>query len=248
MKAKLFGTIVALAPLALIYVAILSGAAWAEDKPDQRSVYDVLRTIIKPSPNVSIDEEVTAHIKRNMANLLYPVDLSSFATPDKDAKFRDLIVVLQKQMGEQATGVLTSDQFDRLSHASHDIDARLVTPSPPKFVTMKKDDFVIAFGTGAADDLVFPINEVHIYCWKHDELCEYREASIDLKTNLLGLNDAIYYDIKTWTPNRVTAIREHPCGTAFMTIDVKAEDVTVTSVPHADIASCPKTGRAPGGW
>jgi hypothetical protein len=242
MKAKLFGTITALAPLALIYAAILSGAAWAEDKPDQRNVYDAFRTIIKPSPNVSIDEEVTALIKRDMANLLYPVDMSTFATPERDAKFRDLIIVLQKQMGDQATGVLTSDQFDRLSQAAHDINARFAVPSTAKFVIMKKDDYVIASGTGTMDDIAFPINKVHIYCWKRDGACEYREASFDLKTNLLDLTDAIYYDIKTWTTTRVTAIREHSCGTASMTIDVKAEDVTITSVPHTDVTSCPNNG------
>jgi hypothetical protein len=242
MKAKLFGVIAALALLAMNSAGILSGAAWADDKQDQKNIYDVLRTILKPSPNVSIDEEVTALIKRHMANLLYPVDMTTFAKPEDDAKFRDLIIVLQKQMGAQATGVLTSDQFDRLSQAAHDINARFAVPSTAKFVTMKNDDYIIASGTGTMDDIAFPINKVHIYCWKRDGSCEYREASFDLKTNLLDLTDAVYYDIKTWTPTRVTAIREHPCGTASMTIDVKAEDVTITSVPHADVTSCPNNG------
>jgi hypothetical protein len=46
------------------------------------------------------------------------------------------------------------------------------------------------------------------------------------------------YEIKTWTPSRATAIREHPCGTASMSIDVQAQAVTIATVPHTDFAGC----------
>jgi hypothetical protein len=60
----------------------LSTAAWADDKQDQRDVYDVFREWMKPSNGATVDQQVTARIKRSMANLLYPVDMSSFARPD----------------------------------------------------------------------------------------------------------------------------------------------------------------------
>jgi hypothetical protein len=56
-----------------------------------------------------------------MANLLYPVDMASLAPPDKDPKFHDLIAVLQQQMGDPPTGVLTIDQYSRLSQASRNV-------------------------------------------------------------------------------------------------------------------------------
>jgi hypothetical protein len=71
------------------------------------------------------------------------------------------------------------------------------------------------------DDIAPPLNRVHIVCFKDEKMCEYREASFDIQTQMLSLNDLIDYEITTWTPERVTAIREHPCGTATMTIDVK---------------------------
>src|ERR1700693_3428571 len=88
-----------------------STTAWADDKQDQRNVYDVFRELLTPSAGTTVDERVTALIKRHMANLLYSVDMSSFAGPDKDAKFRELIMALQKQMGAATTGILTFDQF-----------------------------------------------------------------------------------------------------------------------------------------
>ena len=70
---------------------------------------------MKPLPNATVEEQITALIKRPMANLLYPVDMASLAPPDKDPKFHDLIAVLQQQMGDLPTGVLTTDQSFRLS-------------------------------------------------------------------------------------------------------------------------------------
>ena len=68
------------------------------------NIYDELRKSWKHPT----DEQITAIIKRHMANLLYPVDLASFAGPDKDAKFHSQIVELQKEMDVPTTGVLTS--------------------------------------------------------------------------------------------------------------------------------------------
>jgi len=228
----------------LVYLIAVSCAAWADDKQGQRNIYDVFHEVLKPSPDASVEEQVTAFIKRDMAQLLYPVDMSSFATPDKDEKFRDLIGVLQKQMGEQATGVLTADQFDRLGEASREIDAPLRVSPQGKVVFMTKDgSMVSAVGTGSMDDIAFPINKVHIVCWKSEKSCEYREASLDREPSMdmLNLDDLVYYDIKTWTPNRITAIQEDRCITALMTIDVSAQDVTITNVPHTDLTDC-RTG------
>src|SRR5207248_159076 len=77
---------------------------------------------LKPSPGVTLEEDVTSRIKRYMANLLYPVDMTSFVRPEKDAKLRELIVALQKQMGEATTGVLRFGQFSKLQDAAHSID------------------------------------------------------------------------------------------------------------------------------
>jgi hypothetical protein len=118
----------------VLFSTVLSLAAWADDRQDQRNVYEVLLETPKIY-GVSTEEEVTARIKRHMANLLYPVDLSSFARPEKDARFRDLVRGLQKQMGELATGILTSGQFNRLAEAARDI-GRLVLALVPQLVAV----------------------------------------------------------------------------------------------------------------
>jgi len=221
----------------LTFLIALSITALADDKQDQKNVYDVFREWMKSSAGVTVEEQVTARIKRYMANLLYPVDMSSFATPDQDGKFRNLIMVLQKQMGAPATGVLTSAQFDRLAEASHDIDDRPVMLPLKKYVFMTKDEVLLAVGTGAMDGLAYPLNSIRIVCVKADSTCDMIDAGFDPKMPSLTLGDTPY-EIKTWTLSRVTAIREHPCGTVSMVIDVKAEAVTVVTVPHADLAGC----------
>jgi len=71
--------------------------------------------------------------------------------------------------------------------------------------------------------------------------CEMRVAELDQKgLMLLYFGSPVDYDVKTWTSTSVTAIREHPCGTASLTVDVQAQAVTIVSVPHADLAFCPK--------
>jgi hypothetical protein len=85
--------------IALIGLIAISSIAFADDRKNQANVYDDFGQWWKPPPNVTVDEEVTSFIKRDMANLLYPVDMSSLSRPENDTKFRDLIIVLQQQMG-----------------------------------------------------------------------------------------------------------------------------------------------------
>ena len=56
-----------------ILMIIFSTACWADEKDDQRNVYDVFR-----EPPSLPEQQLTARIKRHMANLLYPVDMSSY--------------------------------------------------------------------------------------------------------------------------------------------------------------------------
>jgi hypothetical protein len=99
---------------------------------------------------------------------------------------------------------------------------------------------VSARGTGVMDDLANPININRMFCAKSEGTCEMNGAEFDLKYGLLVAPVPTIFEIKTWTPRRVTAIREHPCGTALLTVDIEAEDVTITSTPHADLPFCSK--------
>ena len=225
----------------LMFLIASSAAAWAAENQDQRNVYDGFREMLKPSAGASIDEQVTGRIKRHMANLLYPVDMSSFDRPERDAEFRELIIRLQKQMAEPATGILTFRQFDRLAEAARDIDDRPIGLTQAKLIGRSDDgEWVSAVGTGAVDGIANPINVTRILCLRTDGTCEMTSAEFDLKYWMLSFGSPVIYEIKTWRPSRVTAIREHPCGTATMTIDVDTKAVTVASVPHADLAFCSK--------
>jgi hypothetical protein len=232
-----------------MFLLILSSIAWADEKEDQRkNVYDffsALDKLVKPSPGspgsreVTLEEDVTSRIKRYMANLLYPVDMSSFVRPEKDPKFRELIVTLQRQMGEAATGILTSGQFDKLQEAARNIDENAVYVAPGKLVYRSDDgNSVGARGTGAMTGLANPINVNRMLCVRSEGTCEMSAAELGLKDRMLISAPPVIFDIKTWTPNRITAVREHPCGTASLTVDVQTKDVTITSVPHADLSFC----------
>lgn len=225
----------------LVFLCAFSSIAWADEKDDARNVYDVFREVLRSSAGTTLEEDVTSRIKRYMAALLYPVDMSLFVRSESDAKFHELIIVLQKQMGEPATGVLTYGQFDKLHEAAQSIDDRGVTLGPGKLVYRSDDGNVIgALGTGAANDLANPINVTRLLCSKSEGTCEMSGAEFDLKYGTLISPSPAIYEIKTWGPSRVTAIREHPCGTASLTVDVETKDVTIASVPHADLPFCSK--------
>jgi hypothetical protein len=205
---------------------------------------------MKPLPNSTVDEEITALIKRHMANLLYPVDMTSFVRPEKDEKFRQQIIMLQKQMGEPATGTLTSDQFGRLAKAARDIDDRSIAASLEKFIDRSKDgDWVTAVGTGTADDrdnpLAHPINISRIFCQKSSGTCELSTAEFSPEDSQLYFETPFDFSITTWAPTRVTATTEQPCGTATLSIDIQNKSVMISSIPHSDLPFCSKR---PGTW
>ena len=58
---------------------------------DDQNVYDFFRQLAN-SDSAIVDEQTTALVKRHMANLLYPIDMSSLARPETDAKFREQVI------------------------------------------------------------------------------------------------------------------------------------------------------------
>jgi len=221
-------------------LTMIAGAAWADDKQDQRNVYDVLRELTGSSTaGTAVDEQVTARIKRHMANLLYPVDLSSFARPEKDAKFRNVIILLQEQMGAPQTGILTWGQFDRLAEAAHDIEARPIGLPLKVVVTNNDGNYVSASGTVAGDNLAHKINHTRIECSRSESTCNVVSATIDPNTLFLWLDIPQTYEIRLWNAQTIIAVSEGPClltsgrVIATMTIDLPAETVTLS-----DTGSC----------
>lgn len=219
----------------LALLVAVSTAAWADDKQDQRNVYDEFREWVTPSADATVDEQGTAWIKRHMATLLYPVDMSSFVRPENDAKFRDVIVLLQRQMGTQSTGILTSGEYRRLAQAARDLDDRSIDiQTHPTIVSIAKDgSWVSALGTLAGDDIAHPINITRIMCLKGLGTCDLSSASFDLKTSFLWHSLPVTYVIKVWNSNTVVAVSEGACGVASMMIDVSAKTVSL-----ADTGNC----------
>jgi hypothetical protein len=166
-----------------------------------------------------------------MANLLYPVDMSSFSRPENDTKFRDLIMVLQQQMGVAPTGVLTTDEFNRLAEASSRyVDGDLILLFPKQEFMSEDGSWASAAGTRAWDGIADRLSVVRIFCDKVRGTCELHEAIFDLESRSLYLDIGTEYQIDTWTP-RVTAKADAPCSTSIMTIDVKGKQVTAVTVP-----------------
>ena len=216
---------------------------------DDQNVYDFFRQL----PNADgaiVDEQTTALIKRHMANLLYPVDVASFARPENDAKFREQVIALQKQMGAPATGTLTLEEFGRLAEAARDIDDRPIGPaigSGVKKSVVKDGDFVSATGTGGADDntanpFAPPINISRVICQRISGTCQLNTAAFNPDDGHLYFYIPWDYRITSWEPTRVSATNEMPCATSLMNIDIQSKSVVISSVPHADSSSCPTQG------
>jgi hypothetical protein len=209
---------------------------------DDQNVYDFFRQLTNADSAI-VDEQTTAIVKRHMANLLYPVDMGSFARPETDAKFREQIMALQKQMGAPATGTLTLDEFGRLVEAARDIDDWPVSTTMKKAV-VTDGDFVSATGTGGADDtanpLAPPINISRIFCQRISGTCELNIAAFNPEDAHLYFYIPWHYTITTWDPTRVTAINEMPCATSSMTLEIQTESVMISSVPHSDLSFCAK--------
>ena len=186
------------AGISFLILIVVSTGAFAEDKNNQANVYDEFRQWMKPLPDATVDEEVTARIKRHMANLLYPVDMASFVRPEQDVKFREQIIALQKQMGAPPTGTLTSDQFDRLAEAARDIDDRPIGTYPGKLVErFKNGELVWAVGTGTTDDqanpLAHPINISRIWCLRSSGTCELSTAEFSPEDSHLYFSTPFAY-------------------------------------------------------
>jgi hypothetical protein len=227
------------------FSAVNHPIAWADDREGQKSVYDVFRQSMKPTAGATVDEQVTADIKRHMANLLYPVDMSSFIGPDKDAKFRSLIILLQKQMGVPATGVLTPDQFSILAEASRDVDDRPVILPFEKTIFGNRDGSVLwATGTGTMKG--FPINKTSILCSKSPKTCQLTTAI--LNNQVLMVDDLKSYEIKTWASDRVTAIAEYLCATETLTVDVRTQSATIITVETRNLPLCIDLVDKPSTW
>ena len=215
----------------LIALMMISTGVFAADEgKNQTNVYDDFRGFMKPSADVTVDEQVTAIIKRDMANLLYPVDMSSLSRPNNDTKFRDLIMVLQQQMGDSPTGILTIDQFDRLEKASRNIDGDLIGVPPERQVFMSEDGRW-ASASGVMDGTAEGLSSVRIFCDRARGICERYVATFDLETRFLFLDVGTEYQIITWTPSGVTAVTDAPCSTSLMTLDVKDNQVTAVTAP-----------------
>jgi hypothetical protein len=232
----------------LIALLMFSTAAFAEEMNSQSNVYDFFKQA-SGTPNATAEEEATVQIKRYMASLLYPVDMSSLNGPDKDAKFRDLITVLQRQMGVLPTGVLTTEQFLKLQAVSRYVGGDFVGLDGTKSVFVDKDG-AFASGTGMTDaspcsgragagcDVGHPINFVRIFCFRARGVCERWVASFDLEERFLSLDNGTEYEIDSWTSSQVTATEHTPCATFLMTIDVQDEQVTIMTVPQPDLSTC----------
>jgi hypothetical protein len=88
------------------------------------------------------------------------------------------------------------------------------------------------------DDLALPINKTRIVCVQSEATCNEAQATFDTETGSLDFFDVASYQVQTWTPKRVTAIKEHPCGTATMSIDLTAKTVEVGVLGHKDLQFC----------
>ena len=213
----------------LFLMIFVSSAVWGENQEGQQNVYDYYRGWMNPAAGSTVEEQVTVRIKRYMAHLLYPVDMSSFVGPDKDAKFRDLIITLQKQMGVQPTDFLTNAQFDRLATAAKDIDGSGIELMPLKKNVPVEKDIAGAEGTLAGEKIVSPFNAMRLFCSRQTGTCDQAIIYLNLQLTLWPPTTTVYV-IKTWTADTVIALTHPLCGgVETLTLYVPTNTLTIMS-------------------
>src|SRR2546430_2137078 len=195
---------------------------------------------------------ITALIKRHMAQLLYPVDLTKFDAPARDPQFLALVKELQKQMRVQATGILTEDQYRRLSDAARRIDDVMIGLPPYKQVFINEErNFVTADGTLTSGPQDYPLKLSRITCRREEASCDLITAYFD-REDSSGLAQLYFddllrnYAITAWTAEGIVAQDYAPCGTATLMINFKQQSAKIVSVPHGDSKMCHRANAGEG--
>jgi hypothetical protein len=179
-----------------------------------------------------------------MAALLYPVDLRSFDPPDQDESLKELVRVFQRQLQQPATGIPTRAQVSTLRRAAQDLWTAPVS-ADPKFVIVGESDAAV---DGMQVDKQYPLlpNVVQIRCRRDLGVCTMSTASATFgpQDRSLVMGRPVEFLVTSWTAHRVSAVLEHPCGSALLTIDSKPESVSAVTVPRNDPQRCPGNARA----
>lgn len=239
----------------VVISVVVSAMSWASDGKDELDIYtfqqEHFRSSAVASSGLSSDAQTTARIKRYMAGLLYPVDLSVLTNPDKDLRFQNEIRLLQKQMGVPSTGVLTVRQYDRLVRAATMHTELPVFPTGfyvDQYETGRNSN-VSAKGAWSVDPTdrmasYNPINTGHVDCDKAEKLCTVVTADVLLPYELVAI--PVYtlqvhteiFEVESWRPERITAVQELSCSKTTMTIDIKGKAVKQVTVPRYERESC----------
>jgi hypothetical protein len=212
--------------LALLCASAVATSAGADDDPAY-FVAERCSGAIGPRCALSVERDV-ADFKRQMAALLYPVNLRSSLPPNRDEEFKKLIEILQHQMGQKPTGVPTTGQAKRLRTAARDLWADPVVLGVKNVIV--HTDWASAEGAEYDDGAPAVANWTKILCKRETQGCIVTGASY--LPDSLWLYDTYEYVVTAWTRQRITASLEHPCGTATLTIDADTANVTFVSIPR----------------
>jgi hypothetical protein len=234
------------AGISFLILIVVSTGAFAEDKNNQANVYNEFRQWMKPHPEATVDEEVTARIKRHMANFLpsghdfvcstragREVSRANYRLAEANGSTTDWNVNVRSV---RSTGKSSS----RHGRSSDWRVARQNVSRP------NNGEWLSTVGTGTTDDranpLSHPINITRIWCLQSSGTCELSTAEFSPEDSQLYFSTPFDYSITAWGPTRVTATSEHPCGTALLSIDIPTKSVRISSVPHSDLSFCSKEG------
>ena len=226
--------------------------------PEQQGkidVYEVYRVAIgsQATQSLNLDEVLTKLIKRNMAMLLYPVDMSVFSIPEKDVKFKEHIKQLQKRMDAPQTGLLLKEQFDVLSNAASTLMERKVFPPPGMLISGSIAGQIIAQGTWVMDDDAFPVNYSKIRCEKSEQVCTEVGLSVAMPHQFFSdddfnvmLDEATKYKVVTWESDEVTAVAESLCRKTRLTINTTTKQASLVTTDNSkDGCTLPTGGNIP---
>lgn len=194
----------------------------------------------------------SSRIRRALAILYYPVDLSSSIDPREDRALREQVSAFQRTLNHEPDGTLSFGEFNRL------LELETIGTATPIGFLWRRAPHVEADWAGAAgtwvirgDQIAYPLNFAQIDCWRAAGHCEATEVHVDASDlsgvagesgrYLAGARTTIY-SIASWAAGKVEARSEPPAGECrFATLILDQSSGVVSEVSQDRSQHCDHT-------
>ncbi len=245
--------------LALVSTVALSSVAAAQDTDQQRiqalPLEEALAELARQEGTSVPAEPFRFLVRRSLADLFYPIDLRNPGSPLTDEDTIAAIRAFESQSGGPADGVLTFDEYVRLSRLAF---LSRVTPLYPGIgLSVNAYDgvspSVYASGSWSMPDIAWPLNRSEISCVIETGICEEQAISVSAPSASGSMSDNQTYSVHThtdryqiegWENGILDAVSTTDCRQVRLSINTRTKLVTqVTQDTDPEGCVIPSSGQ-----